>query len=158
MTAAVRFASLLILPLVLVSCHGSRSSQPVKAEAATGGPGALSDMKPSNHTAAGGSESNVESRPNRFGPMKKPPGVPDEYVFTRHGFMHPSCVINVRPDGTMANGNGTVLVSVGGERGTIPGCPYVRYGLDGHLITSNGRESSAMPVGNRTERDASVSR
>ncbi len=145
---------LLVSVLLLLGCPGSRNSLPAGADAAREQPDIGTNAGPRSHRAVGGSVSNAERPPNRFDALKKPPGVPDDYVFTHNGFMHPSCVITVRSDGTMVDGNGRVRGSGGVERGTIPSCPFARYGLDGHLITSSGREFSAKPARSVPERDA----
>jgi hypothetical protein len=71
------------------------------------------------------------TRASRPGP--KPAGVPSEYLLTRNGFFHPSCVITMRddevwgPDAFIRGLDGVV-------RDAITPCAHPRYGLRGNTI------------------------
>jgi hypothetical protein len=62
-------------------------------------------------------------------PVKRPPGVPDDYVLTHHGFLHPSCVVSV------ASGD------VVGAR-SAP-CAYPRFTAAGQAVDA---EAEADPM------------
>ena len=91
--------------------------------------------------------SDPERHPPRFSPAKKPEGVPANFVLTRAGFMHPSCVITVRSDEIVGK-DGTDLVvrgMDGAEHTRLPPCPHPRYRRNGQIIAAQDSISSHQP-------------
>jgi len=91
--------------------------------------------------------SDGERHPHRFSPAKKPDGVPSDFVLTRSGFMHPSCVITVRSDEiTGKEGSDLVVRGMDGtEHARLPACPYPRYKRNGQLIAAQDSTASHQP-------------
>lgn len=75
------------------------------------------------------------SRPS---PARKPANVPSDFVLTRAGFMHPTCVVTVASDETVGrDGNDMVVRDMDGRELFRKGpCAYPRYRRDGQLAAS----------------------
>ena len=77
------------------------------------------------------------------GAMPAPAGVPAAYVFTHHGWFHPSCVVRLQSDEVV----GADLVvrgkSDGATRYAFAPCAYARFDAHGRAL---GAGSSAPPV------------
>jgi hypothetical protein len=72
--------------------------------------------------------------------VRRPAGVPSEYVLTPNGFLHPSCVISVRSDEVL----GADLVirgQDGSEHARVAPCAYPRYSRQGTRVA----EASGPP-------------
>jgi uncharacterized protein (TIGR03382 family) len=71
-----------------------------------------------------------------------PGGVPAGYVFTHHGWFHPSCVVRVGQD--EAVGSDLVIRGRDGKpRSTIRACGYPRYDRSGQAFRSPGGAATA---------------
>ena len=109
-------------------------------------------------SCAGRSESSIETQTqglavSQIGP---PSGVPTNYVFTHHGFFHPSCVIHVN-NGETINSDGDIIQTDGQIRKVSP-CPYQHFddaanAIDGPLLpvshrvpSSTGASEKSTPV------------
>jgi hypothetical protein len=66
-------------------------------------------------------------------PVAKPQGVPPSYVFTRHGFFDPSCVIKLQADESIDN-DGTIRDLHGQPRERIAPCAHPRFDRAGRLL------------------------
>jgi MYXO-CTERM domain-containing protein len=91
--------------------------------------------------------SDGERHPHRFSPAKKPDGVPSDFVLTRAGFMHPSCVITVRSDEITGKEGADLVVRGmdGTEHARLPACPYPRYRRNGQIIAAQDSTASHQP-------------
>lgn len=69
-------------------------------------------------------------------PAVRPPGVPLDYVVTPNGLFHPSCVIQVEEDETLA-ANGDVI-RPDGSTVAATACPYPRYNALGQSPEFSG--------------------
>jgi hypothetical protein len=137
----MRRPTLSILSVLSVAIGCSDAGRPTSTDTAS-----LTLEQPSTARAGavtrGTSTVKLERHPRRFSPAKRPAGVPDGYVLTRNGFMHPSCVFRVAPDETLDH-DGSILGPDGAVREVMPPCPYERYGRDGRVIT---RDESSSPA------------
>ena len=68
-------------------------------------------------------------------PLRVPPGVPADYVLTRAGFLHPSCVITVRSGETVGDDR-VIRGTDGRERTQIAPCSFPRYDRAGVMIAA----------------------
>lgn len=82
----------------------------------------------------------AESRPGslerhavQVRPVAKPQGVPASYVFTRHGFFDPSCVIKLRADESIDN-DGIIRDLRGQRREQVAPCAYPRFDSVGRSL------------------------
>ncbi|HET6282975.1 MAG TPA: hypothetical protein VFH73_18585 [Polyangia bacterium] len=75
-------------------------------------------------------------------PVAKPQGVPASYVFTRHGFFHPSCVVKLRADESIDN-DGVIRDLYGQQRERIAPCAHPRFDRIGRLL--EGAPTTAPP-------------
>jgi hypothetical protein len=69
----------------------------------------------------------------------KPAGVPADYVVTPAGFFHPSCVVGVTEDETVANGK---ISKANGASRAVPKCAYPRYDRKGTLVAAPAAKSA----------------
>ncbi len=95
--------------------------------------------------------------PRRFSPARKPISVPSEFVLTRAGFMHPSCVITIHSDEVASPDGDDVVIRGpdGTERFRSGPCAYPRYGRDGELTALAKIESGATAdAGTRAQAQA----
>jgi hypothetical protein len=92
---------------------------------------------------AAADESAFDRHPRVASSVRKPAGVPSNYLLTPNGFFHPSCVIAIRSDEVW----GSDLV-IRGRDGSVHDrilpCPYARYSRQGTAIEM---ESASAPRG-----------
>src|SRR5579863_7995404 len=81
--------------------------------------------------------------PPGAGAISAPAGVPASYVFTHHGWFHPSCVVRVQSDEIVGADLVVRGVSDGAVHYAFAPCAYARF--DGHGRAMGGG-SSAPPV------------
>lgn len=77
---------------------------------------------------------------------KKPASVPADYVLTRNGFFHPSCVIVVQSD-EVVGADLSIRGPDGAVRDRLAPCPYPRYDFEGRPIAGGGPLHRAHPGG-----------
>ncbi|HEY2903685.1 MAG TPA: hypothetical protein VGL59_24080 [Polyangia bacterium] len=77
-------------------------------------------------------------------PVDKPLGVPASYVFTRNGFLHPSCVIKLRADESIDN-DGVIRDLAGVVRDRVAPCAYPRFDRAGRMLTAGAPTVPAPP-------------
>ncbi len=116
----------------------------------------VSLLSPSPAAAAASSPASASSHradrhPRRGSLIRKPAGVPPEYVFTHNGFFHPSCVVSIQPDEVL--GADLVIRGMDGvEHDRIAPCAYPRHALSGARIEApspprgTGRAPSSEPA------------
>ena len=84
-------------------------------------------------------------------PASKPAGVPADYVITRNGFFHPSCVVTLRSDEKW--GRDLVIRGLDGvAHDQITPCAYPRYSLGGRPIPTDGSQSGRAPTRSTSEK------
>jgi len=74
------------------------------------------------------------------GAAGRPPGVPEDYVLTHHGFFHPSCVVPVA-SGDFVGEDLVVRGEDGTEHGRLTPCPYPRFTLAGQLVDEHPHDT-----------------
>jgi hypothetical protein len=72
--------------------------------------------------------------------VTRPAGVPADYVVTPAGFFHPSCVVSVKEDETVAGGK---ITKANGVARDVPKCAYPRYDRRGTVIAPQAGRSAA---------------
>lgn len=72
----------------------------------------------------------LQDGPAVLRPVKRPPGVPADYVLTHHGFFHPSCVVSVASGDTV---------------GEDAPCAYPRFTASGQPVTQRQQADPANP-------------
>ncbi len=128
--------SLSAASLVLaLGCSDSASSTATDPQVVASREALNAEKKTVSTSTAGALEPTTNRHPKRFSPTRRPPSVPDDYVLTHNGFMHPSCVISVDSDETVSH-DGTIRGPDGKIRDIIAPCGYDRYSADGQLVTS----------------------
>jgi MYXO-CTERM domain-containing protein len=91
-----------------------------------------------------------DRHPPRVSRVNRPAGVPAEYVLTRNGFFHPSCVVTLRSDEMW--GRDMVIRGLDGtEHDRIAPCAYPRYSASGAPIPAD-----APRTGKAAERSAAA--
>ncbi|MGC4090040.1 MAG: MYXO-CTERM sorting domain-containing protein [Polyangiaceae bacterium] len=90
----------------------------------------------SQESALGGAARSRTRHSKRFSPNKKPDGVPNDYVLTRSGFMHPSCVVRLEPDESVSH-DGSIHGPDGAVRDVLSPCAYERFAADGQPLARN---------------------
>ncbi len=92
----------------------------------------------------GASADDWDRHPQHASPLVKPAGVPSDYVITRNGFFHPSCVVALRSD--EAWGRDLVIRGLDGvEHDRITPCAFPRYSLTGRPIGGDPPSSGRAP-------------
>ena len=79
------------------------------------------------------------------GAVSAPAGVPAGYVFTHHGWFHPSCVLGVG-EGETVGADLVIRGRDGKARAAIGACAYPRYDRGGQIVAPAGRPPAATPV------------
>ncbi len=98
--------------------------------------------------AATADDATWDRHPPRVSRVNRPAGVPAEYVLTRNGFFHPSCVVTLRSDEVW--GRDMIIRGFdGAEHDRIAPCAYPRYSASGQPIAPD-----APRVGKAAERAA----
>jgi MYXO-CTERM domain-containing protein len=93
----------------------------------------LASMAGASAASAGGGATTWDRHTHVARPVPKPAGVPGDYVLTRNGFFHPSCVITLRDDEVW--GPDAVIRGLDGVvHDTITPCAYPRYGVHGSTL------------------------
>jgi hypothetical protein len=89
--------------------------------------------------------SGMDRHPARFSPRRKPSGVPADYVLTRSGFFHPSCVITVDSDEVV--GADLVVRGLDGKEHTrFSPCAHPRYDRRGQVVAQGATVAHLPPV------------
>jgi hypothetical protein len=90
-------------------------------------------------------EADPGRHPRRFSPARRPISVPSDFVLTRAGFMHPSCVITIHSDEVASPEGDDVVIRGpdGSERFRSGPCAYPRYRRGGDLAALAKTESGA---------------
>jgi hypothetical protein len=76
-----------------------------------------------------------------------PPGVPEGYVLTSHGFLHSSCVYTIAPDEVWSTEERVIRGSDGSVHAQVPACSHPRFDLHGQrLHAAPGKPTPAGTV------------
>jgi hypothetical protein len=78
-----------------------------------------------------------EPSPPTYVVMKRPPGVPEDFVATPNGWFDPACVIEVKP-GEREAADGSVLRRDGSVRRAASRCRSPRFDAQGHVVMDDG--------------------
>jgi hypothetical protein len=77
--------------------------------------------------------------------VSAPASVPSGYVFTHHGWFHPSCVVRVG-EGESVGSDLMLRAPDGHARAAIRPCAYPRYDRAGRALSTGGGANAAAPV------------
>ncbi len=130
--------------VLAMGCSDSGSSTAQDPQMAARQDALSAEQKSVSASPTGTSEPKTDRHHKRFSPTKRPPSVPEDYVLTHNGFMHPSCVISVDSDETVSH-DGVIRGPDGRVRDIILPCVYNRYSLDGQLVTEQTGSVAARP-------------
>lgn len=82
--------------------------------------------------------------PERGG-VPAPSGVPSSYVFTHHGWFHPSCVVRIREDEVVGADQVVRGRADGAAHLSLSPCAYPRFDLHGHAAGTGAQGPAHLP-------------
>jgi MYXO-CTERM domain-containing protein len=80
------------------------------------------------------------------GAIPAPAGVPASYVFTHHGWFHPSCVVRIREDEVVGADQVVRGRADGAAHLSLSPCAYPRFDLHGHAAPAGEMAPAQLPL------------
>jgi hypothetical protein len=77
--------------------------------------------------------------------QNRPAGVPEGYVITPFGYLHPSCVLQVAQGETLL-ADGRILQHADGTLEDIPACQYPHYAVSGEIVKTGATKVESPTV------------